>query len=741
MKHFKIYTLLIFICFSISISAQTPADSIYALIHKSSGVKKIDLMIDFANRLRKINPDSAESVVKKIMKISLDNKMIYQQAKAIGLVGYINFNRNKFTDAFKHFDSAAKIFVQLNDYENAGQMCQEGGIMNLYLSSFPKAIEYFQKTIDYYSKSGNKKGVADALQNIGSVYLYLGNNDKALTFYKDALERTKALGYQKSIASLMNNIGHIFINLRKVQQALDYFTKSYELSQQTQDKQQMAYASKNIGLIYIELEKYDKALEHFSKSLFIEREMNDLIGVSTTLENIGSLYLKTKNYKKAETYLLKAYKIQSEIDDKYGTGDIQVSLAKVKMLSGRTSEALPLINNALKIANEIKSKKLEVSALNQKYIYYKNTGSYKEAFEACEAFIAAKDSLYIGESNEKIAELQVRFETEQKDRENELLRKSNEIKELEISKQETIRNNIVFVLALVLVSSLLFLFRYRSNNKTNKILSEKNELITKQKEELTETIEELKRTHKRMLETEKMASLGGLIAGVAHEINTPVGICITAVSTLIDKTKEFKDKVKTGEYSQAEIENFLEKISVASDIAFNNLVRSGDLVQSFKQVSVDQITEQQRPFNFSKYLDDVILSLKPKLKDKDIKINIDCEPNLEVMSFPGVYAQIFTNLILNSHIHAFKSDSNGIIDISIIKFANELKIIYSDNGAGIPEEILGKIYDPFFTTNKQTGTGLGLNIVYNLVTQKLGGEIKCESFLGKGTIFVIRILL
>ncbi|MCK4466513.1 MAG: HAMP domain-containing histidine kinase, partial [Bacteroidales bacterium] len=267
-----------------------------------------------------------------------------------------------------------------------------------------------------------------------------------------------------------------------------------------------------------------------------------------------------------------------------------------------------------------------------------------------------------------------------------------------------------------------------------------NEELNVQKEELQSTLENLKRTQSQLIESEKMSALGGLVAGVAHEINTPVGIGVTAISSLIEETRRMADLYKKEEISRADFKEYLSSTNNSAKLIQKNLERTASLVQSFKQVSVDQSSEQQREFLLKAYLEDVIRSLYPKFKRRDIEINIDCNEELKLNSYPGAFAQIFTNLVLNSIAHGFKKEKmKGVIDILVKQEDKQLQIEYKDNGMGIPEEILPKIFDPFFTTDQSKGTGLGLNIVYNLVTQKLKGSIKCDSGPNKGVLF--RIIL
>jgi len=275
--------------------------------------------------------------------------------------------------------------------------------------------------------------------------------------------------------------------------------------------------------------------------------------------------------------------------------------------------------------------------------------------------------------------------------------------------------------------------------KQKQEIEEKNEELTSQKEELQITLENLKHTQAQLVQSEKLASLGGLVAGVAHEINTPVGIGVTAVSSLMEDTQKMAELYKKEEISRKDFKEFLQTTNNSARLIQKNLERTAQLVQSFKQVSTDQATEEQREFVFKSYLEDVIRSLYPKFKNRNIEIKIDCDEKLKIDSFPGIFAQIFTNLVLNSINHGFRDDREGVIDINVKEEKGNLNIEFKDNGAGIPEEILPRIFDPFFTTDQSKGTGLGLNIVYNLVTQKLNGSIECESKEGKGVEFSIEL--
>ena len=261
--------------------------------------------------------------------------------------------------------------------------------------------------------------------------------------------------------------------------------------------------------------------------------------------------------------------------------------------------------------------------------------------------------------------------------------------------------------------------------------------ITDQKDNLEQILKKLRETQKHLVESEKMASLGSLVAGVAHEINTPVGIGITAASTIIERNIQISELFQNQRMKQDDLKRYLRFIHKTGSLILGNLQRTGDLIQNFKQVSVDQSTEQRRLFGLKSYLENVILSLQPKLKVKSITFTIDCDKNLKLDSYPGLFAQIMVNLSINSFHHGFKDKKEGEIHIAANTQNDSLHLQYRDNGKGIPSDILPKIFDPFFSTDQQLGTGLGLHIIYNIVTQKLNGSISCESEIENGVLFTI----
>lgn len=258
------------------------------------------------------------------------------------------------------------------------------------------------------------------------------------------------------------------------------------------------------------------------------------------------------------------------------------------------------------------------------------------------------------------------------------------------------------------------------------------ELIAKQNE-LQRYLDELNMAQERLVGSEKMAALGGLVAGITHDVNTPIGIGVTATSFLQERLDQIEAAYKDKTLSPKALEEFINDAKQSTSLLTSNLDRASELVASFKQIAVDQASEAVRTINFKEYLGEVIRSLHPKLKKTSHHINLDCPSDLTLNLPAGAISQIFTNLIMNSLIHGFEGIESGVIDIIIKDEDDEVVIDFKDNGNGVSKDQLEKLFDPFFTTKRdQGGSGLGTHITFNLVKQTLSGDIEVSSEVGKG---------
>jgi PAS domain S-box-containing protein len=259
--------------------------------------------------------------------------------------------------------------------------------------------------------------------------------------------------------------------------------------------------------------------------------------------------------------------------------------------------------------------------------------------------------------------------------------------------------------------------------------------MRKAKDAAEAALRNLRETQNSLIEAEKLAALGRLVAGVAHEVNNPVGISLTVASSLERKAAMFAAEVARGDLRRSSLNEFLETSRDASSQLVANLNRAAELIQSFKQVAADRNYSDQRTFDLGDLTEQVVMSLRPGLRKHHLTLNVDCQPNLMMNSYPGPYGQVLTNLFLNSVAHAFPDGRPGAVDIQVRESGKDsVEIIFSDNGCGMSLDVRRRAFDPFFTTRRdQGGTGLGLHIVYSIVTNRLGGRLDLDSVPGSGT--------
>jgi signal transduction histidine kinase len=243
--------------------------------------------------------------------------------------------------------------------------------------------------------------------------------------------------------------------------------------------------------------------------------------------------------------------------------------------------------------------------------------------------------------------------------------------------------------------------------------------------QLQNSLNNLTLAQDQLIQSEKMASLGQLVAGVAHEVNTPLGICVTSITALKEKVEDLQKAISSQELTKSFLTDTLALLLEYEQIIERSLNKSVELIRSFKSVAVEQHTDPEVNINLHQHVYDVVNTVKTLFKQKKYHINIDVDESLSLVTYPSAWNQILTNFLMNSHIHGFEGRQEGDISITFTKTNSYLTLIYTDNGAGIAEDFKKRIFDPFVTTKRgQGGSGLGLNIVFNLVDAKLGGTIK-----------------
>jgi PAS domain S-box-containing protein len=279
------------------------------------------------------------------------------------------------------------------------------------------------------------------------------------------------------------------------------------------------------------------------------------------------------------------------------------------------------------------------------------------------------------------------------------------------------------------------------NDQLEEKVNTRTAALTASNKQMTETVEKLKRTQQTLVESEKMASLGSLVAGVAHEINTPIGVSVTATSFLQEEMETLQERLNNNQLSRTYLERLITNVTESVRLLNSNLTRAADLISSFKQVAVDQSSEACYSFKIKENVEQVVTSLKHKIKQSRSTVSITCPENLSIYSFPGSFVQIYSNLIINSIIHGFHEwDGERNIFINIELQDKTLIIDYRDTGKGIPDDMTERIFDPFVTSKRGSGgSGLGTHIIYNIINQLFKGDIEYVIDDEIGAHFIMKI--
>lgn len=291
---------------------------------------------------------------------------------------------------------------------------------------------------------------------------------------------------------------------------------------------------------------------------------------------------------------------------------------------------------------------------------------------------------------------------------------------------------------------------YNGDDEISRVSSGFNEIITKisqlveevseQNDTLREKYDQINSMQEMLVESEKMASLGSLVAGVAHEINTPVGVGITASTNTLSIIKECQKGLEDRSINLTDLVAKIGTIKKGTDLTYANLERVSSLVTSFKQVAVDQSIQEYRDIELASYIGELYHSISLGYKSKPVTLENNIDPDLKYKTEPGSFAQIFSNLFVNALIHAYQEQTPGVIKLDAQLDGQFVVFTVEDDGAGMDEETKAKLFDPFFTTKRnEGGTGLGMNIVFNLINHKLNGFVEVDSEVGRGTIFTIKL--
>lgn len=646
--------------------------------------------------------------------------------------------------------------------------------------SYTKSLNYAKQALELTKKFKSKEDAADSSDRIGRLYYYLDNYDKSIEYFINSLKIREKIGEKIGVCQSYINIGVVYLNTKNYDKALEYFLNSLKISEEISDTEIIAKNFINIGIVYMQLNNFDTALEYYQKALTIYAEIDDKKVIAGCLNNIGIIYWHLNNFNKSLEYYLEALQIKEEIGDKWGISNTSLNIGMIYVELLNYDKAFQYLNNALNLAEKIESRHL----LKDSYIkfseLYTAKEDYKKVLEYYKLYTEEKDSIFTEESSEKIAEMQTKYETEKKEKENEILKKDNDIQKLEINKQQNLRNSFIVISILILFLAFVIYARYRSKQKTNIILyqknieiesantelNQKNKQITKQKNQLSRTLKELQETQKMLTDTAHRAGMAEIATGILHNVGNVLNSVkvssqllkekiisskvnnLQKVLTLMEEhtndigefiTSDEKGKMlpeyllKVGATLKEEQDNSLKELSTLHN-GINHIEEIIAVQQSYAGVSglVEKVA-------LSTMIDDVLKMHSEMFRKYKIKITKKYSKIKPILIEKGRLIQVFVNLLKNAKESLeMKDEKNRIITINILEDKQHQTVEILDNGAGISKENLTKIFSYGFSTKKE-GKGFGLH-TSALAMSEMKGKLSVESKGdGKGAKFFVSI--
>jgi len=666
------------------------------------------------------NYDVALRFLKQSLEIRLQIKAEKEIVSSYNNIGIIYDDMGNYQKALEYYLKTLSGYEKLKDFNGIAYTLHNIGVVYENMSNYDKALEYLLKSLKLYRKIGDSFGTASALTNIGIVYKDLSNYDKSLKYQLESLQISRDIDDKTGIANSLHNIGIIYLNLKNYNKAVEFYQKSLKIEEEIGDQRGVASTLNNIGIIYDDLKNFAKALEYYHKSEAIYEEMQDKNGSANIYNNIGVCYENLNQYEKALEYDFKAKIIFEKIGNKKGIAATLDNIGAVYLKLKDYSNAEKYLFQSLKLAQELNTKDLIIEIYKYISDLYAETRNFKTALKYFKFYSDVKDSVFTKEKIERISGMQTEYDVklllEKQDKEIVLLKKNNEIFKLEAEKQKLIRwllfSGLVILITLIFIGYYRYRIKFQANKMLQKLVEERTRDLQETNERLKKEIAERKQLEAQLRITERLAGIGEIAAGVAHEIRNPIAIIKSTAQFCHDNYRELSD----------------EKIGKIMDIFSQTSDRINKTVSELLQFAKSS-QEKMSKGDISHILKRVLSFLEGKMKNQNISVSISNQPDLpQVMLNEDQLYGALLNIILNS----IDAMSNGG-ELKLNFFSRNGKLILEilDNGKGISPEEREKIFNPFYTT-KKTGTGLGLSLVHQVMNLH-NGSIDIQSETGKGT--------
>lgn len=677
--------------------------------------REMKLEIDYLTNNQQRKPDSVILRAKELMGM-LTVEQDYARARLLRILGNANFHLNNDRQALEYFEQAISIYRKLKLKTGTGAVLNNIGLVRERQNDFDGALRSYTEAARLFNEESNEDYLSRVYLRLGNVYNALGRYDKSLEYHTLALKINEKLNDTLRIARSYNNIGNVYLGIDDFKDAYEFYGKSIALVKIINQTEILAPLYNNMGLALEGLKEYDKALDYYRMSFELARKANNQEVIINSLINTGNVYLTRKEIDQAMISMMEAQRMVSGTPDKLLNATVASKIGQLYLVKRNYDESIANFKQALSFLKGLNSFPLLLEVYKGMAEAFEGKGDYKRAYDYLSLHATIADSTYDQKSNERLNRLRVGFESQNIERDNQLLKQENIYSQLALKRQQTIRN-LLIVISIIVVLSAFFLYSlYQSKNRNNKLLAERNIQVIRQKDELNQLYKE----QYKLNETKnKFFSI------VAHDLKSPFQT-ILGFSELLSFEYE-----NLTEQQRIDAANNILKVSNETFRLIENLLewgrtQTGAANATFKVFNVRELVLKTLPV------------FDPQLDKKKLKIITDLPPLLQAWADPDMIMAVLRNLLSN----AIKfSPLESEISINTRMSQNLIYISVTDAGNGIPDDIKDRIFtlDPNVQrtgTQGERGTGLGLTLCKEFMELN-DGNIEFESTAGKGSVFSI----
>jgi len=586
-------------------------------------------------------------------------------------IGYFNETRNDFDEAIKNYLNALSNLEKSPDKSLLPSLYNQIGNVYFNITKFEDALQYYFKALALKETKTNKISEAKTLMNIGTVYSELNNYKKALEYLQQSLNVFQGSAAKNDQSLVLNNIGNIYRGIEDYKKSIDYLNRSLKLSIELKNTKRIADIYNNLGASYEEMGEYEKSRNYYYEALEIYIDLEDKFGIATTYRNLGNVTIKLGEHNLAKDYLDKAM-------------DLSIK------------------HNYLIIKK---------NAYYSLAILYSNLGDHKQSDAYYNRHIRLGDSLNNAEHRERVAQMQVIYETEKKDRENKVLRLENEAQESDLARQRNLILFLILISFLLIALAILIYVFYRNRKRTAAILARQNIMLTESEEK------------QRMMNATK----DKFFSIISHDLRNPLG----ALSLIVDNLK-----LNISKMNQAKINSVIESLD-ETVVSTKNLLSN---LLDWSRTQTGRIEFEPQRIELSELVHSSLPLFESTAGPKQIEIHTSIEKDVHIFADRNMINTVLRNLVSN----AIKfTPSGGSISLVVSRINGFAETSVIDNGVGIDPEIVTQLFriDSKIKTkgtNNEQGTGLGLILCKEFVDRHQG-KIYAVSELNKGSKFSFTI--